>query len=274
MTWLLDAAGELVRPLFPEGSRRGDVVRRVAHHERLRGPVTPQPVWRVVEEFGRAFPEATFVQVGSNDGSQRDPLREQIVQRGWNGIMVEPVPYVFERLKENYGHIGRVRLEMVAVGDHVGTQDLWHLRKSDDPTLPQWYDALGSFRKDVLLKHVEFIPDIEERLVATEVPVVTFEVLCERNGLDRIDLVQIDTEGYDFEVIKLIDLDRWKPALLMYECLHLEPDSQAACSALLARHGYEELSDGMDTVCLRVGELGSRRYARLRRVWRDARMRQ
>ena len=59
----------------------------------------PHPLGRVLFEFARAYPDVFFVQVGANDGDLLDPLREEIGFRKWSGIMVEPVPYVFERLQ-------------------------------------------------------------------------------------------------------------------------------------------------------------------------------
>ena len=45
-----------------------------------------------------------FIQVGSNDATHNDPLRRFILERGWRGLMIEPVPHVFERLKRNYAN--------------------------------------------------------------------------------------------------------------------------------------------------------------------------
>ncbi len=44
--------------------------------------------------FGRAYPDAQFIQVGANDGALHDPLRRELIRRNWRGIMIEPVPYV------------------------------------------------------------------------------------------------------------------------------------------------------------------------------------
>jgi FkbM family methyltransferase len=217
---------------------------------------------RVIFEYARTHPDATFVQVGANDGLQRDPLRPYIVACNWSGILIEPVPYVFARLKELYDGHPRVVLENVAIADENSSRTLYYLPQSTDPGLPQWYDALASFRKDVLLKHDSFIPDIADRVASLEVPCVTFDTLCERNALSTVDVIQIDTEGFDYEVVKLIDVEKYAPTILMYESLHLSPQDKADCAALLKRHGYELLSDGMDTLALRTGSLG----------WKDSRL--
>ena len=108
----------------------------------------------VISEFGRANPRASFVQVGSNDGTHLDPLREEIVARKWTGVMIEPVPYLFDRLRLSYSGAEGIRFLNAAISDHDGTQRLYYLPEDpDDSTLPPWYDTLASFRKDVILRH-------------------------------------------------------------------------------------------------------------------------
>jgi FkbM family methyltransferase len=166
--------------------------------------------------------------------------------------MVEPVPYLFDRLQAHFGRSRRVRLENSAIADHDGSQPFYFLAESVGPDvgLPDWYDALGSFRRDVVLSHRDDIPDIEDRLRVIEVPCLTFDSLCRKHAVEHIDLVHIDTEGYDFEVIKLIDLDRWRPTVLLFEHKHLSSDDRAACVQHLEAGGYDLLADDTDTLCV------------------------
>src|SRR5574342_485666 len=63
-------------------------------------------------------PEAQVVQIGSNDGITRDPLGRLLrKKKGWKAVLVEPVPYLFERLKKNYGGSNRFTFENVAVNN-------------------------------------------------------------------------------------------------------------------------------------------------------------
>lgn len=229
-----------------------------------------QPLARIIFEFGRAHPKATFVQVGANDGRSGDPLRDEIRFRDWRGVMVEPVPHVFEALRSNYAGNPRVALEMSAISKRDGSRPLYHLAPAggERGSLPEWYDELGTFHREVIEKHRRAIPDFDSRLRVLEVECVTFEALCRKHGLERVDLIQIDTEGHDFEILKLVDLPRLKPRLLMYEHLHLDDATRRACSGHLARHGYEQLADAANTVCLRVAGAVPR-DGRLLRVWRE-----
>jgi Methyltransferase FkbM domain len=128
--------------------------------------------------------------------------------------------------------------------------------------LPDWYDGIGSFSKESVLGHAVHIPDVEERLVCQDVATLTFDSLCRKHGLGRVDLVVIDTEGYDWEVVRTIDLDAWRPRLIVYEHYHLARADRAACAEHVRRAGYRTLEEGFDTFCLRAGA-----DARLERLW-------
>ncbi len=137
---------------------------------------------RAVHRFGAAYPEAVFVQIGANDGDTGDPLRLQIERRRWRGVMVEPVPYVFRKLREKYGEHARIRLEMSAIAARPGVLPFYHLREAlPGEKVWRWYHVLGSFRREVILKHADAVPDIEARIVETPVPCLTFDELCRRH---------------------------------------------------------------------------------------------
>jgi len=210
-----------------------------------------------------------FVEVGANDGEQHDHLRPMILEYQWRGVMVEPVPYVFERLKENYGAIDRVALENSAIAAEDGTLPFYHLAPSPDyeaEGLPQWYDGIGSFSKEAVLDHRRLIPDIDERLVETMVPSLTFTSLCRKHHLDSVDLLLVDTEGHDYEILRHIDFSVYCPTLVTYEHYHLSADDRAACSTMMQAVGYTAMEEGFDTWCLRVDSDDA-----LEREWRSLR---
>jgi FkbM family methyltransferase len=208
---------------------------------------------KLLGSFADTYQHPTFVEIGSNDGEQHDHLRPFIVSRPWRGIMVEPVPYVFDRLRKNYETYGRIALENVAVGDSDGQMPFYHLVEpppDDLPSLPDWYDGVGSFSRDAVAGHVTHIPDVEERIVRRDVQVVTFDTLCRRSNISRVDLLLIDTEGHDWEILRSIDFERWRPRLVIYEHYHLSPDERRAARVHLRHVGYETMEEGFDTFCL------------------------
>ena len=208
---------------------------------------------RILRAFAGAYPRAFFCEIGANDGAQHDPLRELILAHRWRGIMVEPVPFVFERLRRNYESLDRVELENAAIADRDGELPFFHLAEAPEAeraALPGWYDGIGSFSREAVLAHADAIPDVAERLVETTVPCMTVETLLERHGSPTLDLLLIDTEGYDGELIGHLDLERVRPRLLIFEHFHLDPDERRATVERLEAAGYVALAEGFDTFCL------------------------
>jgi FkbM family methyltransferase len=219
---------------------------------------------KLLRAFARAERDVFFVEIGANDGEQHDPLRPYSRSPGWRGVMVEPVPYVFERLRRNYGAEDGIELVNAAIAQRDGPIEFFHLPPSDDPraeSLPDWYDAIGSFSREAVLAHPE-VADAADRVVATEVRGITFETLCRELGIDAIDLLLIDTEGSDADVLGQIDFARRRPRLVVYEHFHMSAAVRAECAELMRTAGYETLAEHFDTYCLLPGE------DRLTEIWR------
>jgi FkbM family methyltransferase len=252
--------GRAARRLSPRRLRGELASWRV--RRRLAGP-------KLIRAFADTYPEAVFVEIGANDGVQHDHLRPLILSGRWSGVMVEPVPYVFERLRGNYGGMERVRLENAAVADRDGARPFYHLAeaaKEERARLPEWYDGIGSFSREAVLGHGDLVPDIERRLMEREVQTLTLESLCRKHGLHEVDLVLVDAEGYDAEIIRAIDFDLQRPRLLIYEHYHLSHADRAASRARLEALGYELLEEHFDSFCLDV-----RIDDRLTDAWRELR---
>jgi FkbM family methyltransferase len=236
------AARRLARGL--RSARERWQVRRV--ESKLAGP-------KILRAFADSYPTAFFVEIGANDGEQHDHLRPILDTKPWNGIMVEPVPYVFERLRANYEGRPRISLENAAIADHDGTMAFYHLRQAEDRVtagLPRWYDGIGSFSREAVLNHASLLPDLEQRLTCVDVPCLTFDSLCRKHSVDRVDLLIVDTEGYDHEVLRNIDWQVHRPALVVYEHYHLRPEDRARLRTDLIGLGYELKEEGFDTWCL------------------------
>jgi FkbM family methyltransferase len=213
---------------------------------RLSGP-------KLLREFAEVYPEAFFIEIGSNDGDQHDHLRDFNQSRSGSGLMVEPVPNVFERLLTHYGDADGVILENAAIADRDGELPFFHLGEAapgERDSMPSWYDAVGSFSRETILDHARHIPDLADRIVETKVPSLTLASLCRKHEVDSVDLILIDTEGYDYELIKTIDFEAQHPRLLIYEHFHLSPADRAEAQEMLASHGYQAMEEGFDTWCL------------------------
>lgn len=193
--------------------------------------------------------KASLVQIGSNDGVHGDPLFELINKnKNWKVLFVEPVPYLFGKLKNNYGLDSRFVFENVAIND--GSQQIFYSVKENAknhiPNLPSWYDQLSSFNKENIIKHLDgaLEPYIEETLING----LTLEQLLQNNKIKNISLLHIDTEGYDWKILSQLDLDLFNPAIILFEHRHLaNAEKKEAIDFLKSNYSIARL--GGDVIC-------------------------
>jgi len=68
-----------------------------------------------------------FVNIGASDGVIADPIYPFMQSHHPTGIAVEPVPYVMERLKQNYREFPGIVFEQVAVAD--SPRSFWYVEQ-------------------------------------------------------------------------------------------------------------------------------------------------
>jgi FkbM family methyltransferase len=237
---------------------------------RLRVGIYHDPVERVLYALDRSLPGVSLVEVGANDGVSADPVHRFLKGPRWSGVLVEPGEPAYRALEVAYRGASGVRLEQVAIADRAGELDFFSLEPS--PDLPDFASRLSSLSHEQLLRVAQRrVPDAERRIVATRVPVLTFDQLCDRHDIGAPDLLVVDAEGYDGKILLSIDWARHAPLLILYEHTNIEPDERRRCEAQLARHGYRvsavpptRFSRGIDSIAL--SERGAR-HERLRRAF-------
>jgi FkbM family methyltransferase len=184
-----------------------------------------------------------FLQIGAFDGVECDPLRNYVQQYRWRGLLLEPQRSAFRELQKNYSDQPQLILRNLAISDKRVRKTLYTVNGGD---APEWCRGLASFRRDVILKHSTLLPDLERRLNSEEVECVTFNDLLDEYQIEKIDLLQIDVEGYDAELIKMFPFDRMKPRIVHFERKHLLRDELDSCLHLLASHKYRFANDGAE----------------------------
>ena len=216
-----------------------------------RGDSFARPeVDRILELFSRTFPHAAVLQIGANDGLSGDPLAKWFDRTHWVGVLVEPIPQLAASLSKRYAMRDHIVIERSAVGEADGEARIFRL--ADSPGAPAWHQQLASFDREVLLKHRGAIPGIEALLVEETVPVLSVKTLLARHDMSRFDLLVIDTEGFDWRILRQFDLGSLEPTLIMFEHQHLSPAEKSDACAFLRQAGYSwrEVPEG-DTLAWR-----------------------
>lgn len=174
-----------------------------------------------------------FVQIGAHDGISWDPIRPLIERYGWSGLMIEPQEQQYAKLETLYRENDRITTVQLAVARHTGEIKLYGHSGGDS------YSGCAS----VLLRdEVGFSADDY-----TTVKCDTLENIFSANGAPAvIDLLAIDTEGYDSDIIDQIDFDRrtvrniffekWTYGQEMYSSVQIIDQNQAI--KRLVENGY------------------------------------
>ena len=193
----------------------------------------------ILENLSKTYSEINFLQIGSNDGISGDPLNFFINNYNWKGVLVEPIPFLFEQLQFNYLH-KKDKLTFLNVA--VGAEDkeemiIYVFNEKFRGKIPDWYYQLGSFYKDVIYHHD--IPNVDDYIVEKKVPSQTIQTIIDTCYSGKnIELLHIDTEGYDFEVLKNVNFSKLLPKVILVEYIHLAITTRKQMIHLLKNNGY------------------------------------
>ena len=218
------------------------------------------PVYDFLDTFSRRHNRrVVFVQIGASDGLRNDPVREFIVRDAWRGILVEPLPAVFDLLRKNYEHAASSGLVFVnaAVSDSTCNGLTLHTFSSDSLRSLPHEERLAWLRKSSLDRSMVEGPAARLGKSYSEVgreifvPSLTLHDLVDRYWMDgQIDLLVLDVEGHEAAILRSIDFRVLRPHAIFFESLHLGTE-QDRVRQFLSERGYELTEMGADTAAVR-----------------------
>jgi FkbM family methyltransferase len=196
-----------------------------------------------------------FVQIGVYDG--KDEFNE-LVHKYFpvKLILVEPNPAMNEEISKNYADITNYFIENSAIMEVTkGTVRLVH---PDNNPNAQFYNQCFSL-----------IPmdDWGRKLKHIKAPSLSFMDLCKKYDLTDINFLQIDTEGYDAQIIQSIDFSKVSIDIIKYEnwpfsptCYKRHGDKRKKYGSngmidvkeFLERHGYVVEEGKADIIATRI----------------------
>ncbi|WP_057939994.1 FkbM family methyltransferase [Algoriphagus resistens] len=202
------------------------------------------------------------IQIGANDGITHDPIHKFIKRDRWKGVLLEPQPEVFRNeLSKIYKKNKGLYPICAAIGKKDGFQTLYKIGFSE----MRWATGLASFSLEKIEDHfrnglvqknckkygLEIPSDPKQQIVAVDVEVISPQSLINKYNISKIDLLQIDAEGYDLQVILIFDIANTNPEAIIFENENLDPDSLESCYDLLRKNNYILKEFGRDTLALK-----------------------
>jgi FkbM family methyltransferase len=219
------------------------------HVHRWMPIATLEPLHLLLAAMEARGEAITILQIGACDGFTNDPIHHFVKKGCARAILIEPNPYAFARLQNTYAGVPNVTLIQTAIGDRDGEAYLYRLKRSEKPQLE--VDAtlqIASFNKDHLRK-IHGNPGEIERIT---VPCRSLSSLAAELGLSQIDLLQIDTEGFDASVVRMALEMPSPPACINFEHLHLHRSDRRPLYDLLNARDYLLSCGGWNILALQM----------------------
>ena len=163
----------------------------------------------------------TIIQIGSHIGNTcNDPIFN-IVDHNTKVILVEPVPFLFRQLKNNYNEKFGINKNIFfinkAVSNFIGEIEMTiPSEKNDFQNLPFWASQLASVNSDHATGHISNLL-VEKITVET----TTLNEIVKEYNIKQIDLLHTDTEGHDYIILMNYNFEI-KPKKIMFEHKHMD----------------------------------------------------
>jgi FkbM family methyltransferase len=175
----------------------------------------------VVQEYFKALADddKCLVVIGANNGLIEDFLTKYLDLPSVNAILVEPIRHLYLELQEKFRDFDNIQTENVAIYQRNCRKRIYRL--GDSNGLPAWVEGLGSFDRAVISSHEAEVTEMKKRIVPELVTCITFNALLKKYHIKRIHILQIDTEGYDSEIVRMIDFIQCRPDIVIVEYRHM-----------------------------------------------------
>ena len=200
----------------------------------------PDPTYDWFDQFSRSQPSVRFVQIGAADGLRNDPIREFVLRDGWQGVLIEPLPDVFELLKRNYGPRRGLTFLNAAISDTDGSLSFWTFQEAFLKALPTEqrlnYLQKASFDKNHVRKFLAGAS--EDVLKELHVPCRTLTSILQEHMPQGFDLLVIDAEGHEPRIIHSVTTFTLKPKAIFFESHNIPRGEMTALTGILESAGY------------------------------------
>ena len=156
-----------------------------------------------------------FFQIGTNNGN--DLFRKLVIKNSPDFvILVEPNKLLIDEIKKNYNNIKNVYIYNNAI--YYNDDEIIELY------IPAKNGIIGTRADNGIVYsdvHFSLLPmndwGNKKDMVKITSESITFDKICSIHNISNIEYLQIDTEGFDSEIIKMIDLSKYKINKIRFE---------------------------------------------------------
>ena len=168
-------------------------------------------------------------------------------------LLVEPIKSAFDQLEKNYSGYKNVKFINKAIDVVNGKKNIFSVN-------PKYYDfyekkykskdvswlTVASFHKE----HLEYHGIKSKHIQSTEIDCINFKELIEQYDFQKLDLLVVDTEGYDDVLItNFIQNTDIRPIIIL-EWIHIKKNKAEELIELLKSNNYKFLKLNKDLICI------------------------
>jgi len=163
------------------------------------------------------FRNGFFVELGANNGYNQSNTFHLEYLKNWNGLLIEGIPELYQTCKY-------LRLNSIVENYACVNKDF------NSTEIEMRYAGLMSIVKGALKSEIDDNNHIKKGIecqklheeYTVKVKTNTLTNILNQNKITKIDFLSLDVEGYELEVLKGFDLEKFKPTYICVEARFYE----------------------------------------------------
>lgn len=204
---------------------------------------------RIMEKTFKKEKDFSFIQVGANDGVSFDDLYSFVTNRNSKGVVIEPIKEYFNELVANYKNFDNIKPVNMAVYINKTVLKIHKINPDRISNYPDWVKGIASLDKE----HHKKTDISQEDMITEDVNADHLMKIVRKNyngDIKKLDFLQVDTEGFDYQVIKMIDFEIMTPKILKFEHVNVTEKEIKELNVMLSNKGYKMFNEGGDTIAI------------------------
>lgn len=186
-----------------------------------------------------------LIQVGANNGITDDFIRDIIKKFDLKAILVEPLPDAFKDLEKNYKNFDVILVNKALNVESLNYEKFYSI---DEKYLKIYFNninVLSSFNKDNLINWGVK----ESHIKSIKVECTTWKDLMKTYDFREVDLICLDTEGFDHVLVKnFLETNNIRPVII-FEWVNIPYKLTRSLMETLTKNGYNFLKFKKDLLC-------------------------
>lgn len=158
----------------------------------------------IVDEYFRDFQDGFFIETGSCDGIFQSNTYYLETELNWTGLLIEPNPDYVRECIENRPNSKVYDCALVSPEDADKTTVLYSIAHKG---------AMGTVGDRGIWKD-----ETEKPIFHENIPTRTLTSVLDEVKPKEINFMSLDVEGYELNVLKGLDFEKYSPEIIVVEC--------------------------------------------------------